>query len=335
MNTSKYYYYFFSSIFLVIYVVFLTFMPNDWFRDRENYLIYAGSAESIQKLYSGLYFYFNEPLFLKINSFSSIFFDYKVIPQFFVFFISFTFCFNLMKNSKTIIVYILGIILLLTIPYIIQSQLVALRQGLATAIFMWGFLSFKDEKKVAVLILICAFIHSIYFLIFFFYCINFIFFKNLDFNRKLFFNSVGMICFSIFSIAVVRFFGLRQGEEYSENFNQGSGGAFILFVFVFVYLLVYGSKENKRLYDFSILGVLLFLSAYFLTPIAGRFFNTIAPFVVLLLVQRSRLIDILFLLFLSIIFVTLMFLSTYTSLLTIPDSIFINSFFNYLEGIYS
>lgn len=331
MDIRKIFYYLFGFIVSIYISIFLCFMPNEWFRDRDNYLIYAGSSDRIYESYIGYSIYFNEPIFLKLNQILSSIFQYDSIPHIFVFFISFTFFFNLIKCSKTSIMFLLGVILMLTIPYVIQSQLVALRQGIATALFMWGFLNIKNEKNLLLLILFCGFVHSIFFLIFVFYYLNFIAFKEVKLEKKMIFNLLGMIVFSVFSIAIAKFFGLRQGDEYTESFSRGGGGAFIIFLIIATYLYFYGEKNNKRLFEFSILGIILFLSAYFLTPIAGRFFNTIAPFIIFLLVQRSRLVDILFLVLLGLVFVILMVYSTYISLLVIPEFIFLKEFHNYFK----
>lgn len=111
------------------------------------------------------------------------------------------------------------------------------------------------------------------------------------------------------------------------------GGLFLLFFGVAIYLYLYGDKNDKRLYEFTIIGLVIFLTTYFLSPIAGRFFNTIIPFVFFLLVSRSRILDILLLeFFISHFFYFYFFQGSYLSLLVIPEAQFDEEFSNYLGG---
>ena len=328
------FYWFFSTFLGLFYVFFLSLMPNSWFRDRDNYLIYASEAESIIERYGEInVLFFNEPIFLYINLYLEKIIDYNYIPHFFVFFITTIFVFFLAYKSKNLFIFLLGIVLSLFIPYMIQGELVALRQGIATSIFILAFFFIKSEKKVAAILFLCALIHSIFFLFFLIWTLNFYFFKDFEFKAKLFFNFLMMLIFSFLFLVVAKFLGLRQGDEYQQSMEvQRSGGSFLLFFGVAIYLYLFGDKNDKRLYEFTLIGLVMFLTTYFLTPIAGRFFNTIIPFVFFLLVSRSRILDILLLVFLFIIFLFLFFQGSYLSLLAIPEAQFGEEFSNYLGG---
>ena len=328
-------FYTFFIIFIgFIYIPFISFMPNDWFRDRDNYIVYAQSSNLIMDSYQGLALYFNEPLFLILNHFLSLFFKPEIIPYFFVVFFVTVFFIALSKYSKNSLTFLFGILLSITIPYMLQSELVALRQSLGTAILILSFMLTKNVYKTASIIFICCFIHSIFFIFFFIYCLNFVLLKNLDINKKLFINFIIMVFISIFSIALAKFFGLRQGEEYKQNMAVGGGGAFILFVFIFLYLLFWGNKEKKELFEFSMIGLIMFLTAYFLTPIAGRLFNTVAPFVIFLLVSKSRLQDLAILSLMSLVFLILFFLGSYGDLLSISNMNAIENFSIYIINFF-
>lgn len=327
-------YWLFSTFIGLFYISFLSLMPNEWFRDRDNYLIYATDSESIIERYNAVnILFFNEPIFLYINVFLEKIIDYEYIPHFFVFFTTTIFVIFLTYKSKSFLMFFLGILLSLFVPYMIQGELTALRQGVATSIFILAFFFIKSEKKVAAILFLCALIHSIFFLFFLIWTLNFYFFKDFELKAKLFFNILMMLIFSFLFLIVAQFLGLRQGEEYQQDMEvQRSGGAFLLFFGVAIYLYLYGDKNDKRLYEFTLIGLVIFLTTYFLTPIAGRFFNTIIPFVFFLLVSRSRILDILLLVFLLVIFLFLFFQGSYLSLLAIPEAQFGEEFSSYLSG---
>ena len=327
-------YWLFSTFLGLFYVYFLSLMPNEWFRDRDSYLIYAIDAESIIMRYNEAnILLFNEPIFLYTNVFLQKIIDYECIPHLFVFFTTTIFVFFLAYRSKNLFVFLLGIVLSLFLPYMIQSELVALRQGVATSIFILAFFFIKSEKKVAAILFLCALIHSVFFLFFLIWILNFYFFKDFKIETKLFFNFLVMFIFSFLFLVVAQALGLRQGLEYQQAMEvQRSGGAFLLFFGVAIYLYLYGDKNDKRLYEFTLIGLVIFLTTYFLTPIAGRFFNTIIPFLFFLLVSRSRILDILLLVFLLVIFLFLFFQGSYLNLLAITEAQFGEEFSSYLSG---
>lgn len=332
-------YWIFLSIIGLFYVAFFSNMPNEWFRDRDNYIIYAEISGLIIDLYkeeSVLALFFNEPIFLYSNYFLGKFFDPEFIPYIFVGFIASVFFIFLGRNSKNFLVFISGLILFFLMPYLLQGQLVALRQGVATAIFILSFFVLKDDRKILAVIFLCSLFHSIFFIFFIFYFLNFFFLKSFSFNKKLFIHFLTMFIFASVAVLAAKFFGLRQGNEY-EGINElgVGGGAFLIFLLVFVYLYLYGNKENRRMYEFAMMGLVMFLTSYFISPIAGRLFNTVVPFVVFLLVSKSRAIDFFVIYFLIIVFLFLFLSGGYTDLFTIPVSQIPEEFENYLKRFIS
>ncbi|NCI79688.1 EpsG family protein [Acinetobacter kanungonis] len=319
----------------LLYVNFLSLLPNELFRDRENYLVYASTSESIISTYPGIILFFNEPFFLYFNFFLNNYIDFQLIPHLFVYIITTVYFYVIAVESKNPLTFILGLLLSVTIPYILQNELVALRQGLATAFFIIAFFYLKDEKKVILTLFICSLFHSIFFIFLFFYFLNFIFLKNVSLNKKAIINFIWMFVFSLIAILVAKFFGLRQGDEYTGSSQiGGSGGAFVVFLLTLIYIYLWGDKSNKKLYEFSILGAIIFLTSYFLTPIAGRMFNSIMPFILILLVKESRYKDVIFLLMLNIIFAILFFCGSYSSLLNVSDIQAIEILNQYVKGFF-
>lgn len=320
----------------VLYIPFISLMPNDWFRDRNNYLIYAEMANSIKDSYFGWTLYFNEPLFLILNEKMSSFMNIESIPHFFSFFFVLSFFSGLSFFSKNIVMFFLGLFLSLTIPYMLQSELVALRQGFATGFFMFAFMFAKNNRTIAIVLFFLAFIHSIFFIFFIFFTLNFIVFSKVKFEYKILFNFVLMALISVFSIFLAQSFGLRQGDEYQQNMEvTRGGGAFLLFSFVFIYLYFLGENKNKKLYEFSLLGLIIFLTAYFLTPISGRLFNTIIPFVIFLLVSRAKLLDYIFIIFILLVFIFLFINGSYNDLLVIHELEAKEEFLEYCRDFFS
>ena len=332
---SQVLYFLFSIMLGFFYVNFLSLLPNELFRDRENYLIYASSAKNIIDTYPGILLFFNEPVFLYFNYFLEKFVSFNFIPYIFVYITTIIYFYYIAKNAKNFLNLLLGIVLSLTIPYMLQNEIAALRQGVATALFMLAFFYFEDQKKVVVTLCVCALFHSIFFIFLFFYFLNFIILKNIDLYKKAIINFLWMFLFSLVAIFVAKFFGLRQGDEYASN-NQvgGSGGAFVVFFVTILYIWFWGDRSNKRLYEFSILGTVIFLAAYFLTPIAGRMFNTVIPFVLILLIRKSRYQDILFLTFLVFIFTLLFLNGSYSSMLSVSDNQAIEILSQYFQGFF-
>ncbi len=336
LSKNKILYVLFALIIGVIYIPFISLMPNEWFRDRDNYLIYAQTSDIILGSYNGYLIFFNEPLFLLINKVYSSFFSYYTITYFYSFFFVMVFYLGLVRFSKNSITFILGLLLSLTIPYLLQSELVALRQSVGTALLILGFMLIKNTQKMTFLILICCFIHSIFFIFLLIYVLNFIFLKNTNINKKLIINFVVMFFISIFSIALAKYFGLRQGDEYQQNMiTTRGGGAFVLFLFVFLYLYFWGDRKNTQLFDFAMIGLVMFITAYFLTPISGRLFNTVIPFVVYLLVSKGRLQDIFILLSIFLVFLILFINGSYEDLFVISEIDIANNFFQYCQAFFS
>ena len=342
MRYSKEFYhhtlYGFSALVLgIIYTCFLSLMPNSWFRDRDNYLVYANSAASIIDGYKEIgILFFNEPIFLYSNVLLERIIHYEYIPNIFVLMTSSVFFFLLVKYAKNFLTLMLGLMVSLVLPYLIQGELVALRQGIATSIFALSFFYIKDNKKIALVLFLCAFIHSIFFLFLFFWVLNFIFLEKMNFNKKLLLNFLSMMVFSFVLLVIAEILGLRQGAEYQGNVDiQNAGGAFVLFLVVFIYLYFYGNQENTKLYEFSLIGLVIFLAAYFLSPIAGRFLNTVAPFMIFLLVSRSTLMDLMVLVGLFFVFSILFINGSYMALLEIPAAQAMELFSHYVTGFFN
>lgn len=325
------------SVIGLAYVAFLSNMPNEWFRDRYYYVIYASFSDQIIDAYkeqSILALFFNEPIFLYFNYYLEKVFDPEFIPHIFVGFITSVFFIFLGRNSRNFLIFIPGLFLCLIMPYVLQGELVAIRQGFATSVFILSFFILKDDKKILAVLFLCSLFHSVFFIFTVFYFLNFFVLKSFSFNKKLVVHFFVMLAFASIAVLAAKFFGLRQGEGYEKIEDLGvGGGAFLVFLIVFIYLYFFGNRENRKMYEFAMMGLVVFLTSYFISPIAGRLFNTVIPFVIFLLVSRSRAIDFVMIFFLIMVFLFLFINGSYTDLFAI--SVSPEEFRNYWKSLIS
>lgn len=328
-QSKKLLYLVFSSFFAILYVYIYLRVPNEILRDRPNYILYASNYEFLLDERLSGSFLFNEPLFLLINQFLASFSLPETVPLIFVFINTTILMFLLIRNSSNFLLFILGLLLIIFIPYVFQSQLTALRQSLATSFFLLAFFCLKDCRKILFISFLCSFIHSVFFLISFFYFVNFFILKNRSFEIKILINFFIMLAISLSFILVTNILGMRQADVYEDIDYQKGGGSFLLFLLIFFAFYMYKKILNTDTYLFAMVGLTIFLTGYFLTPISGRLFNSFFPFVVLLLVCRGYKVNYFILLALVFVYGFLYFNGAYNNVLLVNQ----NSFFSFLSEI--
>ncbi len=324
---KKIIYLMFSILLSFLYVYTYFSIPNRILKDRANYIIYANDPDFFLNNYDGIALFFNEPIFLLLNKFYTLYFSPDVVPLIFVLLNTSALMFFLIKESKNLSLFFLGLIFVIVCPYLFQSQLTALRQTLAISIFLISFFCFKDHKKIFLSLIFCSFIHSIFFLISFFYFFNFIFFKRLSIDSKLILNFLTMLLISIVFLILLEFFGLRQASEYGENSGNVlvvGGGAFLMMGVTFFALYIQKKNLESDLFLLTMMGLILFLTGYFINPIAGRLFNSFAPFLIILLVSKPTKINFGLLVFLCIVYSVLYFNGAYNEVFYIKQDGIVN-----------
>lgn len=266
----------------ILYSSVLLLIPEFVLRDRHNYLMFAtNSLDLINSNLKGgvLKVLFNEPLFLGVNYWLSKLVEPEFIPRIFSFFISFTLMFFILRNSKTFLIGIIGFLLVFFMPFMFNLQLVALRQGLAISIFLITVLISKKQQIWLTCLFLMGFIHSSAFFVFTFLCIlNMLFFFELKLR---FFILILISVFSGFFILLAAgLFSMRQADEYANLTASVSGGMFVVYTLLLM-LLVYEMKHysTDEYTSFAILGLLVYLSLYFTSPIAGRLITWFLPFI--------------------------------------------------------
>lgn len=301
----------YSAILVIICVIYAYIMASfdmEYFRDRDNYLVYAIDGFKILERYlsiSILLGIFNEPLFLIINSILSLLFRPETILSIFVFITSFTLSYIVLRESKkNIIVLSLLFILLPICSYTFHLQLVTLRQGLATSFFL--FTVYKSDKLDTWLwvTLICAFIHISFSIIFIALLLHKIFCGNKGSIYKIIFIQLTFsLLMSVGLFVVGSYLGVRQVDELSNNRSSVSGGFFIIWLFVLMYIIY--MNRNQRMNKYFILSIIflsIYLTSYFTNPTAGRLMGTFVPFILITLGKMKSDLSIPLLFFLFIIF---------------------------------
>ena len=80
--------------------------------------------------------------------------------------------------------------------------------------------------------------------------------------------------------------------QNSENILVVGGGAFLMMGITFFALYIQRKNLGGDLFLLTMMGLILFLTGYFINPIAGRLFNSFAPFLIILLVSKPTKINL-------------------------------------------
>lgn len=299
-----------------LYIYISISLPHEFFRDRDVYFVYASNSQELYDFYDGITVYFNEPLFLKINILLNNFFTPSNVVYIFLFFCVLGISILLYKYSKNIFMFFLGLVFIVVCNYAFHAQFVVLRQTIATVILLYALTYLKNIKIVIAISFLCSFIHVSFFLI----TALLILYEMLSrFSTNI--KSLVIIIFSaimgIFITVVGKYLGIRQASEdhIVSGVNVG-GGAFLCFSLILLYFLfLFKVDENsRRIYDFSILGLSIFIGLYFINPAAGRLMSTFILSIVFLLCSKFNIINSILIFLLLIVFIYLDMQGTITGM---------------------
>ncbi|NUF61535.1 EpsG family protein [Acinetobacter bereziniae] len=317
-----------TSVICVLYLMVIYSLPSKWFLDRDFYILYAEYSDIVIKDFtSTISMLVNEPVFLFVAKSFGVTFGADSFPTAMSLLVSAVFLYCLTTQSKTSIVWFLGFLQLIFNPYLYAPQLMVLRQGVATAVFLYVFLNFKDEKTKLLVCLFLSFFHSIFFLVTIIYFAYIFFLKHRSPLQIIAITGVFSSIIFLFSKLILSTLGFRQASLYSGVNETGGGGAFVLALITLLYVYFFGAKEKKDLFNWSLIGLVIFLTSYFLFFSPGRLFMTFFPFIFILLVQKSRFEDIVFLSFLNIVYMYLFYQGTYIALFQYNSIEYIDSIF--------
>ena len=279
---------FFFAFCSASFAFLLTLLPNEYFRDRDNYIIYAKDSLNIMERYDGIALFTNEPLFLLLNNALTFVFTAEVVPLFFVAFTAFTVSFFIFIRSRNLLLMALGFMALVLVPQSFHMLLVVLRQAFTATVLMWVIFYFWQSKWFLLLVFLLGFIHSSAFILFAFLSIDKLFSSIISKNI------IHRVCFFIFISAVVSFLimplaevlALRQATEYQDTVGGGgSGGNFILYVSVLLVTLSQRKKVHTEdgFYVVALVGISVYVGMYFFSPFAGRLITSFLPLIICLM----------------------------------------------------
>ena len=278
----------------LIYGLLLASLPNELFRDRENYVVYASNFAIIFKQYNAITLLFNEPLFLLYNKVLSLFFSPETVPRVSVFFISFSIAYFILKNARNYLLVVLGFSLLFFVSFTFHLQLVVLRQGVATVLLLWIVHLYWGKKPFFPLCFLLLFFHisfAIVFFVLFYEHVLTTFIKNV--KLRLLFLSLTLFALSFFMLALASSLGVRQaGASHLVN-NTNGGGGVVLFSFLLFFLYLRGLNNVCRTSygKIGLLGVLVYLIFYFTIPISGRLISVFLLFYYVYIVLSTNAKD--------------------------------------------
>lgn len=265
-------------VFLAIfYGIVLSQIPVDNFKDFRNYLYYADTSWSIflTNLDIGfLRLIFNEPIWLLVNSFLAIFFEPEVVVRGIIFFGATSVAWLSLKNYPRKFFIILLVLLL---PQVIKNYLIHVRQGLAVAVFLYGWFSCGRSRRLF-LIGLTPFIHASFFFVVLLLSFSWIM-SLVRMSPKLmtlayFFGGV-LILLSVRWVS--EFLGARQADEYFlDGIGAGDGNSGLNFVFwLFILAIMFSAgKLWLRQHIFEIGIILFYLITYWTFEVSARIFES-------------------------------------------------------------
>src|SRR5690606_2674596 len=158
-------------------------------------------------------------------------------------------------------------------PQIIKNHVIHLRQGIGVAVFMLAYYS-KNKWMKFPLILATGFIHSSFFIINAIGIAAWVSGKSrLSTNLRVSLLLVTFVVIGMLLDVLASGVGARQGAQYAEAELDVSGLGFIVWGIIF--LLLVSSKKDFLVAQIFPLAILAFyLSAYFVSPVAGRVFES-------------------------------------------------------------
>ncbi len=245
---------FFISIALT-YGFVLSHLPDQDFKDFNNYLIYAESSSLIALSYAGggfLSVLANEPVWLLINSGLGLFMDPEMVVRTIIFFGASSVVWLILRHYPK---HFYWLILFLFLPQVIKNYLIHLRQGAAITVFLWGWFAVNRSSRWFLMGL-TPFIHSSFFFILGLLALTWM----LRFTR--FGPALKTITYGFVGIALglglgflVELIGARQAGDYAFERTDVSGLGFLLWAIILIIMLSAG-KSWLRDHTFKI-GTLL------------------------------------------------------------------------------
>ncbi|WP_083981783.1 EpsG family protein [Arsukibacterium ikkense] len=256
-----------------LYAALLASFPMEGVMDRDNYLEMARVSPLIlaRHLGQGIHSLLaNEPVWLAINSALGLMFADTVVVRIIVFFSAFSVAYLLLRHNPKNFFWL---ILVLIFPHVMKNFIVHIRQGLAIALFMIGWFSVGNKKRLF-FIGISPFVHSSFFIIIAILLGGWVLKKiKAAPDIKLLLYLFVSLSLALLVTQLASLIGARQADTTAMMDEATSGIGFLFWSAILVILLLQG---RRFLHQYTVAtGVLIFyLASYFFTPIAGRVFES-------------------------------------------------------------
>ncbi|MBT2133570.1 hypothetical protein KK137_04400 [Croceibacterium sp. LX-88] len=263
----------FPLVFALCYAGALAYLPVDAFTDRDNYFVYANYSDLILARYTNIgliSFLANEPLWLLLNIILSQYIYPENVLRVFIFVPAFVISWQLLKRNPG---HAIWMVLFLISPQVVKNHIIHLRQGLALGVFVLGY--FAGPKWLRICLMFASgFIHSSFFFIL---VIGVAVWASDTLRSEPRLRAAVLImCFVTIGVligVVSGGLGARQALLYADADLEISGLGFLFWLTMFVLFASAGSTFLKdNMFAFSNLA--FYLAIYFLTPVAGRIFES-------------------------------------------------------------
>jgi len=263
----------FPLVFALAYAAILVSLPIDAFLDRANYLVYAQYSSLILLRYSidGLSALLaNEPLWLLLNINLSRYLYPDQVVRAFIFVPAFLVAWQLTRRNPR---HAIWMVLFLLSPQVVKNHIIHLRQGVALSVFVLGYFARPTWLRIA-LMAMAGFIHSSFLVV---DMIGVAVWLSDALRLAPRARAAALIiCFTIIGglIGVIAgSLGARQAITFADANLDISGLGFLFWGAILVLFASSGAAFlRQNMFGFTILA--FYLVTYFLTPLAGRIFES-------------------------------------------------------------
>jgi hypothetical protein len=257
----------------LLYGFFLSQLTDVHFYDFTNYLIYAENSWLIALSYSEgdfLNILSNEPVWLMINAGLGLFLDAEIIVRSIIFFGASSFAWLILRHYSQ---YFFYLILFVFLPQLIKNYLIHLRQGLAIAVFLYGWFAVNRSSRW-LLMGLAPFIHASFFFILILMASAWVmrFFRFGPDLRTITYVVAG-VSFSLGLGVLAEFFGARQGGQYAFERTEVSGLGFVLWAMI-LGIMLSSDKSWLREHVFESGIITFYLVTYWLIEVTARIFES-------------------------------------------------------------
>jgi len=261
------------AILAVAYGVILASLPLEAFKDRANYLVYAKDSWAILIRYweRGLLpTLANEPIWLLLNSGFAKWLAPENVVRLIIFIPASLIAWLVLRYGRRQFLWLLFFLLL---PSVVKNHIVHLRQGVAIAVFMAGWMTTWRPGRI-ILLATTPFIHSS-----FFFILSLMTFTSMLRSFRI---SVGLrnVFVAIAGIVIglrlewlASLFGARQAMQYEFAATDVSGLGFAFWFLVLVVWCFQGRSFLDR-HSFEVAAIVFYLSTYFFIEVSARIFES-------------------------------------------------------------